>query len=943
MQERDIDGVDEPPGRIDRPSGPGSVTAWLKWGAELDPSAPAVQDGDQCLTHGEFDRLTDRVADDLRRHGVKPGDRVGLCIDRSVALVAGLVGIIKCGAAYVPLDPTYPRDRLDVMLQDADLALTLVGQDHQPWIAAAGASTIVWEELPATTNDEPPADGAGPAPDPVDPESAVFIVFTSGSTGRPKGVEMPHRAIANLVEWQLTRRSFRLGARVLQYSSISFDVSLQEIVTTLGSGGHLIMVPDDQRRDARQLLHLLDDLRVQRLFLPFVALRSLVEVARHGGGLPTSLTEVITAGEQLRVDDALREVFAAQPRITLDNQYGPSETHVITAHLLDGDPRHWPDLPPIGSPIDECDVVLLDEQRQPTADGEIGELFLGGRNLAHGYLGRPELTAERFVTIGEGERRYYRSGDLGRVDEHGEIHFQGRADHQVKIRGHRVEPGEINAVATRMPGVTQCLSHVFHKASGTPFIVAYYVGDEAPASATDRSSAPPTPAELRQYLRAHLPEYMVPAFVIELDRIELGPSGKANLQSLPDPRHASTPSDLSYETETERRLAAIWSDVLEFPNLPADADFFDLGGDSLAAVTLFLRIAEEFGTELPLATITQHSTLRSLAARIDTSGSPGDAGYRSLQVLQHGESGVPPLVLFHGGGGNVLIFSELALHLGSDQPIYAFQWSGWDGHRGETTVAEMADAYVAELQRFAPDGPYRLGGHCIGGLTAIEVAHRLVDRGVEIDGPLIVSDAPNLTARSHQPDEPGSDAASERRFEAMAAELLNQVPEELRIDGWRGRTHTASADAATRAKPKLDPVRATLRRYPWLLRTAKSLRRHLQLTRIQATVRMGRQLPMGERELYCTDTMIRAAKRHRPRPWAGDMLYFRTATFAAKEMALEGWWDDVEMGFGELCAGRFESHVVGGQHNDALKLPWVADRIRAEFDAARSAPVVSAK
>ena len=310
----------------------------------------------------------------------------------------------------------------------------------------------------------------------------MFIVFTSGSTGRPKGVELPHRAIANLVEWQLARRSFRPAARLLQYSSISFDVSLQEIASTLASGGHLFMVPDEQRRDARQLLQLLDEHRIQRLFLPFVALRSLVEVARHGHGLPDSLTEVITAGEQLRVDDALREVFAARPGITLDNQYGPSETHVITAHLLEGDPRAWPDLPPIGTAITGCEVLLLDDHQQPVADGDVGEMYLGGRNLAHGYIGRPDLTAERFVNIanGHGEGRYYRSGDLARTDSAGELHFQGRADHQVKIRGHRVEPGEINAVASRMPGVTQCLSHTFHKASGAPFIVTYYVaGDSA--------------------------------------------------------------------------------------------------------------------------------------------------------------------------------------------------------------------------------------------------------------------------------------------------------------------------------------------------------------------------------------------------------------------------------------------------------------------------------
>src|SRR6056297_199724 len=287
MQERDDDTMDRSPDHFERPDGLSTVTAWLKWGAQLDPDAPAVHDENDCLTHREFDDLTDRVAADLVRHGVQPGDRVGLCIDRSLALVAGLVGIIKCGAAYVPLDPTYPRDRLEVMQQDAALALTLVSARHHEWIADAGAKVRIWEELADGLEDHHDAtdDDVTTVDAPVDPEQPVFIVFTSGSTGRPKGVELPHRAIANLVEWQLARRSFRPAARLLQYSSISFDVSLQEIASTLASGGHLFMVPDEQRRDARQLLRLLDELRIERLFLPFVALRSLVEVARHGDGL----------------------------------------------------------------------------------------------------------------------------------------------------------------------------------------------------------------------------------------------------------------------------------------------------------------------------------------------------------------------------------------------------------------------------------------------------------------------------------------------------------------------------------------------------------------------------------------------------------------------------------------------------------------------------------
>ncbi len=911
------------------PSVMSTVTEWLRRGAAEHPDTPAVHDDRVQLSHVELEVMSNRIAHRLQAEGVGRGDRVGLCVTRSVELVACLVGILKCGAAYVPLDPSYPRDRLTIMQEDADLRAIVASAAHTSKLGPSSVgpragrtpSVLTWESM-ATELDEFPA--TAPAGD-IRPDDVAYVIFTSGSTGRPKGVEMPHRALANLIEWQLDRATFQPQARVLQYSSISFDVSFQEIATTIASGGHLFMVADDRRRDPRELLTLLRAWRIERLFLPFVALRSLVEVAAATDGLPPDLTEIITAGEQLRVDDALREVFARSSRLTLDNQYGPSETHVITAHLLDGHPRTWPNLPPIGRVLTNCCALVLDDDLRPVEDGEVGQLFLGGRNLALGYFAREDRTRESFVVDPrdpDGIARLYQTGDLASVDEHGDIHYRGRSDHQVKIRGHRVEPGEVNAQASRLDGVAQSLTHTFHKPSGAPYLVTYFTtgGD----SSVDAGL-------LHAHLRDHLPEYMVPAFVIELDDITLGPSGKADLTALPDPRAAGSLESAFYETPTECRLASIWRDVLEFPTIPRDASFFDLGGDSLAAVTLFLRISEEFGHELPLATLGHSPTIAALADRIDERATLQADGYRSLQLLQDGRSDVPPLFMVHGGGGNVLIFSELAARLAPEQAVYALQWTGWDGGRGERTVPEMAAAYKREILELAPAGPYRIGGHCIGGLIAIELAQLLVAGGAEIDGPLIVSDAPNLHATSYHREDPHDVPASHERFEAMADELLDEVPPELRTDGWRGHKRTPPS-TATAAEPEAQsPVRALLGRSPRLIEFLKWGRDQFLTRRASVMLALGRAVPMQWRLDYCTGTLRRAAATHRATPWSGDVVYFRTATFEGKEMALEGWWEDVHMGFAELTEGRFDGHVVGGTHNKPLKLAHVAEVVRQAF------------
>ncbi|MDH3981539.1 MAG: amino acid adenylation domain-containing protein, partial [Kiritimatiellaceae bacterium] len=849
-----------------------TVNKWL----QLSGEKPAVVFGDRSLSYDELDAYTNRVANHLIQQGVRCGDPVGICLDRSVEMVVVLVSILKAGAAYVPLDPTYPSERLAMMEEDARLSVLVAYSGH----AHLFKKVLVWEEIAAAVDGQ----SAEPPECAIDPEHAAYIIFTSGSTGRPKGIEMPHRALANLIEWQLERKSFKPQARVLQYSSISFDVSFQEIATTLASGGTLFLIANEDRKDPRLLLGQLKEQGIERLFLPYVAMRSLIEAAHTTGVYPEELNEIITAGEQLRIDDVVRDFFARNPAATLDNQYGPSETHVITAQLLDGDPAQWPDLPGIGTPLKNCAAFILDEQLEPVPAGEEGELFLAGRNLALGYIGREELTRQAFVPAPESISDYsilYKTGDLAACFPDGSIEFLGRRDHQIKIRGHRIEPGEINNAASAFSNLGQCLTHAFRGEDGMLQLATYYtVKGEVDI------------AELRDHLASKLPEYMVPAFLIKLTEIPYTPSGKVNLKALPKPSIDSSRFAgelISYESETEEELSKLWKNLLGLDGIPRMADFFELGGDSLRAATLFLNIEQRFGCDLPLSTLLQAPTLETLAQYIEDAKEDGFPGCRSLKQIQPGADGVVPLFLVHGGAGNVLCFSTVARNMGSDQPVYAFQWSGWDGGRGESSISEMARVYCDELLKTFPGTAVRIGGYCIGGLIAIELAKLLREAGVNVLDPVVAFDSPNLKSKTYHSKNPEGEAGYKKVCLALADKKICD-------------------DAVASTEPLPLPL-------PWLKQMpvyafARYLRTLWRLHKTAKGALGDRVVPYGERNWYCAQTQVMAAKRFRSSGYDGYVLYFRSECTAV-EMLLSGWWSGLYMGFDELCSGGFEAYVIG--------------------------------
>ncbi len=521
-----------------------------------------------------------------------------------VAVLAAL----KAGGAYAPLDPTYPAERLRFMLEDTAAPMLLTQIRLLDRLPEHGARTICV--------DVEDGDDAGAEEDlPVlgTPDALAYVLFTSGSTGRPKGAAMPHRTLSNLLAWQRDRFSFAPAARTLQFASISFDVAFQELFSTWACGGTLVLIDEETRRDPDALLQALRGHSVERLFLPYIALQQLAEAAVERGTPPTSLREVITAGEALQITPAIRRLFSALPACTLHNQYGPTESHVVTAFPLPRSAETWPDRPPIGRPIANAQIHVLDERLHPVPVGVPGELYIGGDTLARGYLHRPHLTAERFVADpfrATPNTRLYRTGDRARHLADGSIEFLGRLDHQVKVRGFRVEPGEIEAELTKHAAVREALVLAREDEPGNRRLVAYVVADDSGSRELE--------GELRRFLGTTLPEYMVPSAVVLLDAFPLSPNGKVDRSALQAPD--GTRSEAVFvapRTPTEEVVARVWSEVLGVDPVGAEDDFFALGGHSLLATRVISRLRRAFGVEIGLRNMFEQPTVAGLAAVLD--------------------------------------------------------------------------------------------------------------------------------------------------------------------------------------------------------------------------------------------------------------------------------------------------------------------------------------
>ncbi|MEW1866543.1 amino acid adenylation domain-containing protein, partial [Streptomyces sp. NPDC088194] len=556
------------------------------------PEAPALLFEDTALTYRELNRRANRLAHALIARGVGPERIVALRLPRSAELVVAVLAVLKTGAAYLPVDPDYPAARIAHMLQDARPAVVL---DDLAAVTPAG-------ELP----EHDPAV-------PVDTRHPAYAIYTSGSTGRPKAVVMPAAGLLNLLAWHHRTVGGEPGTRTAQFTAISFDVSVQEMLSALLYGKTLVVPTEEQRRSAELFARWLDRHRVEELFAPNLVVEALAEAAEEAGLDLPHLRLVAQAGEAMRLGAAVRRFQAGRPGRMLHNHYGPAETHVITAYALPADPADCPLPVPIGRPIANCRAYVLDSALRPVAPGVLGELYLAGAGLARGYLNRPGLSAGRFVAdpYGLAGTRMYRTGDLVRWRADGELEFAGRSDHQIKVRGFRIEPGEVEAELTAHPGVAQVAV-----LAREDRIVAYVVPSDGAGA---------TAATLGAHLRDRVPEYMVPSAFVLLDALPLTPNGKLDRAALPAPEPGTTVAGRAPRTPQEQILCELFAEVLGLARVGVDEDFFELGGHSLLATRLVSRVRATLGVELELRVLFRTPTPAGLAAALHHAGTARQA------------------------------------------------------------------------------------------------------------------------------------------------------------------------------------------------------------------------------------------------------------------------------------------------------------------------------
>ncbi len=554
----------------------------------ISKDAVAIQYQNQQLTYRE---LAEKVFILSSKIANIPEKTIVVSASRSIDMIIHVLAILHAGKAYLPLDPSYPLERLKQIIKDADVRIGLYSTDEE---IIFGQKLNIINLLSAEKI---------PPQRPTPPSAVTYVLYTSGSTGVPKGVSMGNEALTNLIRWQKNNSHCGEGTKTLQFSPLGFDVSFQEIFATLSTGGTLVLIADDQRLNPLGLLEFIAEQRINRIFLPFVALQLLAETAVSSQYFPSSLQEVITAGEQLKITPQLRAFFSALPNCQLFNQYGPTECHVVTQLALEGPPDSWPELPSIGTPIDNVSIFILDEQLNPVADGTEGELCIGGVCVAEGYLNQPTITAEKFQQWQPPQGsplRIYRTGDVARKVAEGNFEFLGRRDDQVKIRGYRIELGEIEAALTKLPNVTQAVVTVNKDIPSQNRLIAYFTSDKQEQE-----------LNLRSGLSGLLPDYMIPSGFVRISEFKRTPNGKVDRKSLPKPSLQRPALQVPYRkpaTLIEQQTVALWEELLLLEHLGADDSFFELGGNSLLAQKTVVLLQQRHGYQLPITKLYQFPT-----------------------------------------------------------------------------------------------------------------------------------------------------------------------------------------------------------------------------------------------------------------------------------------------------------------------------------------------
>ncbi|MEQ4341334.1 amino acid adenylation domain-containing protein, partial [Pseudomonas syringae] len=729
----------------------------------VQPDAIAVVFEAQRLSYAKLNREANRLAHHLIGLGIVPDDRVAICVERGPAMIVGLLAILKAGAGYVPLDPAYPAERLAYVLQDSAPAAVLV---H-----TATADMLPLDSLPVINLDDAAVQTQyvqNPHVPGLNSSHLAYVIYTSGSTGLPKGVQVEHRNVANLVQWDSILCPATQHGALLHQTSISFDASVSEIFWPLCCGLPLVLARPDGQHDPAYLARLIREQHVSVVQFVPVLLQQFLYLPDSSQCL--SLTDIVCGGGELTVALA-EQVRQRLPWARLHNAYGPTETTVdCSAWTLE---PHMP-VPeatlPIGRPISNTRLYVLDTHDQPVPLGVIGQLHIGGAGVTRGYLNLPQQQAERFIDspFVDGDR-LYRSGDLVRQQADGNLEYLGRNDDQVKIRGFRIELGEIEARLSRHPTVQQAVVMAREDVPGDKRLVAYFTA-EAEVSLD----------VLREHLLAQMPDYMVPAAYIRLEFLPLTPNGKLDRKALPAPDQSSVISR-EYQAPqgaTEQAIAEIWQDLLGIDQVGRHDHFFELGGHSLLAVQMISRLQTELGKTIGLRGLFVEPTVTGFAQTLTPQSRTAP---RSNLVPVRRDGNQRPLFLVHPAGGEVQYVRDLGPWLDADIPVYGLAANGFfAGEKTLSTIPDIAAHYLTAIREVQPHGPYRIAGWSAGGTIAHEMAHQAIAMGETIEFLGIIDSNIQETAPNHPISE--AQFLLEQVKERMAPALEKSLQELAAID-----------------------------------------------------------------------------------------------------------------------------------------------------------------
>jgi amino acid adenylation domain-containing protein len=849
---------------------------------ELNPDHLAVVSITEQLTYGELNNRANRLATHLVRLGVQPDMLVGISVERSIDMVVGILGILKAGGAYVPLDPDYPPDRLSFIINDAAMTVLVTQSKLAAKLPAHQATLVLIDrDLPADLESQlvPNLNTA------VQSQHLAYAMYTSGSTGKPKGVLIEHRSLVNYAIAANAEYAMTSADRVLQFASLNFDISAEEIYTALTSGATLVLRTAETIEIGTFLRHC-RDWQITMVSLPTAYWHELtIRLETDRLQLPPSLRLAIIGGEKAAISRfrAWQQVVGQQVRLI--NTYGPTEATIITLCTdlseLDTDPDRLE--VPIGRPLANVQVYILDLDLQPVSIGAPGELHIGGAALARGYLNRPERTTARFIPNPFSDAfsgRLYKTGDLVRARADGNIEFISRIDRQVKIRGFRIELTEVEMVVDSHPGIAQTVAIAREDHPGAKKLVAYCVADTR--------TAPPSISDLRQFVAATLPEYMVPSMFVLLPSLPMTANGKVDLAALPAPatiRADFNPNFVAPHDEIELELTKIWQQLLGQQSIGINDNWFELGGHSLLAVRLFNQIEQIWGKSLPLAALLQAQTIEQLAQTI--SQAEDITPWSSLVLIQAGISAKPPLFCIHPIGGNVLEYYSLATYLGNERSIYGLQSQGLDGLQPPLNrIEDMASKYIQEMLTVAPDGPYLLIGYSFGGSIAFEIACQLRAQGKQVDF-LGLLDIPAPQTPPLRP--------------SLLKSILIHLHNLWQLD-WQERRRYIPDRINHRLK-KVD-------RREFLMRGLLEINPSPHLLNI-------------------INSNFQADFDYQPQVYPGDMDLFRCGVQSMQYTLYQ------DLGWTDLVKGRLSIHNIGGNHYGLLKEPnirSIAEKLKLQIE-----------